>query len=119
MESAVERLSDDETLRGNLTDAGFAPLFAMVSNLAITRGKRFGSTDELYTALRRLLVSSAEAAQNGDPAALLASAVPPLVDESERAVLKQDIQGLQGTADEIAVGLARALARATHLDFRT
>ncbi|MCL5960857.1 MAG: hypothetical protein M1358_16410 [Chloroflexi bacterium] len=116
VERAVERLSDDETLRGDLTDYGFGPLFAVVSELAVARAERFGSTDELYLALRRLLVASVEAAETRKPAALLEGVAAPLFEVDERAAVEADPGRLEGTADEVAIDIARAVAEATGVE---
>ncbi len=116
VELAVERLSEDETLRGDLTDRGFAPLFAVATQLAVVRAPRFGSTDELYLAVRGLLKASVEAAQMNDPAALSPALISPLVDAGERAIMQADLASLPEAADEAAIAIATTLSKATNLN---
>ena len=113
---AVERLSEDEALRGDLTDEGYGPLLGVVAGLAIARAGRFASTDDLYLALRRLLKGAVDAAERSDFSTLAAAATPALIAPDERAVLLGALPRRRGSADEVAAGIAHAIAMATGLE---
>ncbi len=115
-ERAIERLSDDEALRGELTDEGYGALLSVVANLAVARAERYPSTDELYLALRGLLAGAVTAAERAEPAAILSSLAPPLLSPDEQAQLARVLRVEQGGADAAAVAIARALAAATGVE---
>jgi len=113
---AVERLSEDEALRGDLTDEGYGPLLGVAAGLAVARAGRFASTDDLYLALRRLLKGAVDAAERSDLSSLAAAAAPALIEPDERAALLGALRQRRGSADEVAASIARALAAATELE---
>lgn len=112
-ERAVERLVEDEALRGALTDAGYAPLLDVVTRLVVARAARFDSTDALHRAARDLLAGAVAAAENADAAPLLAAARPPFIWGGERQELAGALRALAAPGDEAAEAIARALAEAT------
>src|SRR5947209_8360225 len=75
--SAVERLSEDEALRGDLSDVGFGPLLEWAIAAARAYAPKAGDADAMdkYTGrLRGVVQAAVNAAQAGkleDPAALL------------------------------------------------
>ena len=73
-ERAVERLSEDERLRGSLEDDGFGPLLTLASYLALDRAHEFATTDALYLALRRLVAATVKAAESGSAGGIVAGA---------------------------------------------
>ena len=75
-ELAVERLSDDETLRNGLEDDAFGPLLEFASYLAIARSNSFPTTDALYVALRSLVKAAVRAANRQGTDDLIAAIAP-------------------------------------------
>lgn len=113
IERAVERLAEDEALRGDLADAGYGVLLAWVAGLAMSRGPRFATTDALYLALRRLLAGAVAAARQRDLAPLLDAAVPPLFSVAELAALRAQPLRLASDPDANATAIAGRLAAIT------
>lgn len=115
VERVVERLAEDEALRGDLTDEGYGPLLAVVADLVVARGERFAVTDDLYVAARRLLVGAVEAASAADVAPLLECAETPLLSQEERSILASTPVRAGVPADRAAALIAGRLAEATGL----
>lgn len=112
-ERAVERLCDDEALRGDLEDEGYGALLQVMAQLAIQRASHFESTDALYRALRAVLVGAVEAAEHGDRDAVLGPA-PALLSNAEMIELCGLLPESPGvSAEENAKAIAAALAMAT------
>jgi len=107
-ERAVERLSDDETLRGSLTDEGFGPLLEVISYVAIQKADAFESTDALYGALRAIVQASVTAAETGD-AATLERVIPGLLTGPESVAFDQAARGIGPNADQSAVAPVRSV----------
>jgi hypothetical protein len=109
-ERAVERLSEDERLRGSLEDDGFASLLTFASYLALDRAQQFATTDALYLALRRLVAAAVEAAERGSAGGIV---------EGARDVLKADelkkvaVPRLSHDRNRNARAIALALSKAT------
>lgn len=78
---AVERLSDDERLRGDLTDDCYGPLLAWVSDLLLGAARRSGDAPdaeavmEAATASARALVAAVSPAAAGGDVAPVAAAL--------------------------------------------
>jgi hypothetical protein len=115
VQRVVERLSEDEALRGDLTDAGYGALFGAVVSLAEARGAQCASTDELYVATRALLAGAVAAAEGSDPVSVLGAATAPLITPEEQATLSAALAELSGPADEAAARIAQALKEAAHV----
>lgn len=111
-ERAVERILDDEALRGDLEDAGYGPLLSVVTKLADARAASFPTTDALYAASRQLLATAVAAASDGN-ANPLASAVHPLLTSEEEAAFRAQLPRLGADPNQNAPAIARALAAAT------
>src|SRR5262249_4045447 len=113
-ERAVERLAEDERLRGSLEDDGYAPLLDVASSLALARAADFATTDALYLALHRLIAAAVTSAERSDAAAFL---------DAARSVLRpDDVARLRALhlgrdATRNARDLAAALAAATGVPF--
>lgn len=115
-ERAVERLLDDEALRGDLEDEGYGPLLSVVTTLADARAVRFPTTDALYAASRQLLAGAVSTASDGQTDSL-AAAVHPLLTSEEEAAFRKLLPRLGGDANQNARAIARALAAATNTPF--
>lgn len=117
--SAVERLSEDEALRGDLSDFGFGPLldWGVAAATAYADQATDASQMEQYTArLRgviRAAVEAAEAARLDDPAALLD------FETDQKEKLQAALQALalsddpDGNAEQIAAILQTGLAKSS------
>lgn len=115
-QTVAERLSDDEALRGDLSDAGFGPILNWATELAIAAAGRGAGDDELSQAARALVRAVVKAAETGDAApvrgALAASLFTP--GQTSRANEALDApRSASASADERAQALVRALADAT------
>jgi hypothetical protein len=108
----VERLSEDEALRGSLEDDGYGPLLNVAAALAIARVGKVASFDELYVAIRRLLVEAVASAERGNPTSLI-GATRPLLTEDEAQGLRREIRPLGRDRNRNAQRIARALAEVT------
>lgn len=102
---AVERLSDDESLRGDLTDDGFGPLFDWAVNRAIALAGpiaaappdgRDDSLAALTDALRQAVRAAVAAADAGDTA--------PLIDVLGAPALRFDLGALQSALAGVTPG---------------
>jgi hypothetical protein len=111
-ERAVERLSEDETLRGSLEDDGYGPLLNVTAALAIARVGKVASVDELYLAVRRLLVEAVASAECGVSTSLIGAARP-LLTEKEVLGLRRAIPPLGRDRNGNARRIARTLAEVT------
>lgn len=117
VERAVERLSEDEALRGSLEDDGYGPLLEAAASLALARADRFASTEALYLALRALLAAAVRAAERRDVAELAAAAVPLLGCEGQNS-LARNLPRLGSDANRNGQVIAAALARAAGIPTR-
>lgn len=115
-ERAVERICDDETLRGDLEDVAYGGLLQRIVELAVQRAPQFASTDALYLALRQLLTGAVEAAERADREAVLAAATALLAASEVAEVCAALPPLLTGRADENALTIAGVLATVTGLD---
>lgn len=111
-ERAVERLLDDETLRGNLEDDAFSPIINVASELAIARAGGFDETGDLYLALRDLVRGAVQTIETADRAALIESFHSPLASADEQQDLAARLPDLGGTPAENAATVASALRAA-------
>lgn len=117
-QTAVERLSEDESLRGDLTDDGFGPLLEWAANAAIAYAQNLKSDkpdeamDVYASRLKKVMqevVSSAQAGKIEDPAALLDFEMPaPQATRARIEALKLE----SGQADDNAIKISGALAEA-------
>jgi hypothetical protein len=119
-QQAAERLSEDEALRGNLTDDGFEPLlnWAVEAVIAYARTLESDTPEEAMDAYATRIkgviqevVASAEAGKLDDPDALLnfeLAQPKPLRKKLEHLKLKKDDP--DANAIEITSILAEALA---------
>ncbi len=118
----VERLSEDETLRGALTDAGFAPVLDFVSSLvpaAVERAQRVSTPgvveDTVSHAARMLARAIAAAAESGDTTVVANALALPIApaDAIERARSVLPMALAAGTSvDERARTITQALSGA-------
>lgn len=115
-QGAVERLSEDESLRGNLTDDGFNPLLLWASEAAIAYAKNIQSgqagdlMDKYASRLKGVMqavVFSAQAGKVENPDELLDFETP------RKAELKLELAGLKldPDADQNAVKLTAVLEK--------
>jgi hypothetical protein len=115
-ERVVERLSEDESLRGELLDDGYGPLLGIVSDLAVQSAPVFKSTNALYRASRQLLIACVEAAETRDGRPVVRSAREFLPADRIRALARM-LSSLSPDSDEnsrmIAASLASVSAPAT------
>lgn len=111
-ERAVERLAEDESLRGPLEDQGFGPLLEVASYAALRHAGRFTTTDALSRALRTLVTSAVTAAERGDSSGLQ-GALQPFLSTSRSALRLGSAHPLGNDVNQNARTLARALAEAT------
>ena len=111
-ERAVERLLDDEALRGDLEDDGYGPLLGVVTTLVDARAARFPTTDALYAASHGLLRAAVAAASAGQADGLTSAAHPLLIGQEE-AAFREQLPRLGGDSNQNARAIARALAAAT------
>jgi hypothetical protein len=113
----AERLSEDEALRGSLTDAGFGPLLDWATNIVTAAAHRTSASgaanaDTLSDAARNLLRALVQAAESGDASSVHDAFSQPLFTAEESSTLRGALADLpaQGDADARAKGLAQALA---------
>lgn len=119
-DAAMERLAEDEALRGDLTDDGFLPLqawaFARLERIAVAAvryphpAKMMDAATEM---IRAFVGDAVYAAQNGDAAALAALAAlirPRIVPRERVAAVQAALQSLPLTADPDANAQAIAAA---------
>ncbi len=101
-QGAVERLSEDESLRGNLTDDGFSPVLNWAANAAIAYAQNLKvenppeAMDKYASQLKSLIQALVEAAQQGkieDPAPLLDFITP------DRNKVKDQLSSLKLSQD--------------------
>lgn len=121
-ERAVERLSDDETLRGRLSDAGFAPLFdwavAAAQRAAVaasTSPEPAATLDGVVAQLRAVLRAAAQGAAEGRVRPLLRWLGPPLFSAGEAERARACLRALRpgDDVDANARAIAAALRQAT------
>jgi hypothetical protein len=120
-QGAVERLSEDEALRGDLTDEGAKAVLDWATNALIAaageiakepdeqaRGARMDAAEEAVRRVAKLLVRAAERHQRGDVMALVND---PLVVGSFAVRLRLGALGLRlgDDSDRNAIRLAGAL----------
>jgi hypothetical protein len=114
----VERLSEDEMLRGNLTDRGFAPVLAFVTSMvpAATRAASSSTGGDVEEAVshgaRGLVRAIVTAAESGEVQTLAEQLGPPIfsADAVERA-RRSITTSLPTTSspDERAIAIVAAL----------
>lgn len=115
IEIAAERLLEDETLRGGLSDDGFAPLLEVALALILRRGDAFASTDSLADAARAFVRAVVQIAEFGVVCDLGALLEEPLFSSSERQlILGVDLSG-SADADERSRRIADRIALACRL----
>lgn len=120
---AVERLVEDEGVRGELTDDGFGPLIAWASNLLLDAARRAAATpepeatmDQVAGQARELVRAISRGAVDGDLAPVRAALASPLLTpESARQAVSAlpDEFAPDTTPDERARSLVSTLAEAT------
>jgi hypothetical protein len=114
-QTVAERLSEDESLRGDLTDDGFSPVLNWAIDLATTAATRLPDADALSAGIRGLVRGLVQAAESGDATPLKDALLPPLftaehVEELGRAV--EQAVGETTSPDERAQQLVQALSAA-------
>ena len=112
--SAVERLSEDESLRGDLSDVGFGPLLDWATAAVIAYGSKAGTQDAMdkyADRVRGVVQEAVSVAQNGkldQTAALLDFEVA----DTKKATADLQALKLGEDADDNAVSLAAVLQAA-------
>lgn len=114
LRTAVERLSEDEALRGDLSDVGFGPLLDWATAAAEAYSPKAPSAaamEEYTDKLRKVVEAAVNVAQNSrldDPAELLD------FDTTKKDQVTQELKSLQlgDDADANAEQLAKALQAA-------
>ena len=103
---AIERLAEDEGLRGDLTDDGWTPLqtwgFARLQAVAADAARSpqpDATMDSMTEAVRGALQSAVAAAKSGDVTDLVAAMHPPLVPDAQVAALGNALHALHLTTD--------------------
>lgn len=119
-QTVAERLAEDETLRGDLSDIGFGPLLDWATNRAIAVAQRLAETDagadaaagELTERLRALVRAAVETAQTGDLAGLQAAVADgqPAIDDPAGTGRTIAAIALGDDPDANAEAIAAALA---------
>ena len=96
--TVIERLSDDETLRVNLSDAGFGPILTFVTSLvpaAARRATEYSSTqtpeDQVSRSARVLTRAIVAAAETGDTAMLRGCLGAPMMSPEESTSARQSV----------------------------
>lgn len=101
-QGAVERLMEDEALRGDLTDSGFGPIVAWASNALLDAAQNVADApeataqarmDEAETATRRIIEEVVDAAQRHTRAEVLTLMNDPVVARDLRARLRVAANG--------------------------
>lgn len=119
-QGAVERLVENESLRGDLTDSGFGPIVEWASNALIGAAQAATNEseetaqarmDEAETATKRIIAAVVDAAQRHTRAEVLALLNDPLVARDLGARLRIAANGwrLGDDSDANAIRLIRAL----------
>ncbi len=101
----IERLSEDETLRGALTDTDFGPIFTFVASMIPAAASRALQTsapdsaeDDVSRAARRLTRAIAAAAEAGDVSALPSSIDMPMFTEAQVMTVRETLS--RGTTSD-------------------
>lgn len=119
-QGAVERLVENETLRGDLTDIGFGPIVEWASNALIGAAQQMTADpdeaaqarmDEAETATKRIVEEVVEAAQRHTRAEVLALMNDPTIARDLGARLRLAANGwrLGDDSDANAIRLIKAL----------
>ena len=119
-QGAVERLVENETLRGDLTDIGFGPIVEWASNALIAAAQQAAADsdeaaqariDEAETAAKRIVEEVVDAAQRHTRAEILALMNDPTIARDLRARLRLAANGwrLGDDSDTNAIRLIKAL----------
>ena len=119
-QGAVERLIENEALRGDLTDDGFSPIVEWASNALIGAAQAVAGEseavaqarmDEAETATKRIVEEVVDAAQRHTRAEVLALMNDPMVARDLRARLRIAANGwrLGDDSDANAIRLIKAL----------
>lgn len=119
-QSAVERLMENESLRGDLTDSGFGPIVDWASNALIGAAQAVADQsavtaqarmDEAETATKRIIEEVVDAAQRHTRAEVLTLMNDPAVARDLRARLRIAANGwrLGDDRDANAIRLIKAL----------
>jgi len=115
----AERLAEDETLRGDLTDAGFNPILQWVTDAATAATQRTGAAaldvDALGDAARKSVRALVRAAEHGDTSALSTAFGEPLFTADDAAKLTAAVTSAptDGDSDTRARALVQALSAQT------
>ncbi len=119
-QGAVERLVENESLRGDLTDSGFGPIVEWASNALIGAAQAATNEseetaqarmDEAETATKRIIAAVVDAAQRHTRAEVLALMNDPTIARDLGARLRIAANGwrLGDDSDANAIRLIRAL----------
>lgn len=115
--AAIERLAEDEALRGNLADDGYLPLqtwaFDQLTRLgrdAVRAPHPREAMDQATRAVRQALQAAVDAAERGDVRALLPCLRPPLASKPAADGIQVALRALRLTHDADANALAIAAA---------
>jgi hypothetical protein len=110
-----ERLAEDETLRGDLTDNGFGPTLAFVTSLLPAAARQSQSTpdisspeDEVSRAARGLTREIVAAAESGDMTELQANLAAPMF-TARQAALAQEALSQELAQEESADARAQRI----------
>jgi hypothetical protein len=106
---AAERVLEDETLRGDLSDDGYQPLLEVTLALADLRVHMFSDTDSLSQAMRSFIRDAVAFVEWRDDAAREAFAESALLLPSERPAIRALC--LPADADAAGIALAQAIGR--------
>ncbi len=94
----IERLSEDETLRGQLTDAGFGPILTFVTSLVPVAARRAAehssaqtAEDQVSRSARALTRGIVAAVETGDAAALDGCLGAPMLSPDEATRVRQSV----------------------------
>ncbi len=115
---AMERIAEDEALRGDLTDDGYTPLqtwaFARIKAMAGDAAHAAdpqSAMDAATDKIRSFVQDAVAAAKNTNPADLASSVVPPVVPEASVGPIVAALRAVPHTddADATAIAIAKAL----------
>jgi len=123
--AAIEQLEKDESLRGSLTEVGYAPIVEWASDRALAAVLNLGAEVDgwdgvmmVASLLSRLIRATVRAAEAGDAAELvvaLEGCPRPIIDR-DLAITALCRLPLHGNADANALAIGGALRAATPLD---
>lgn len=114
----IERLSEDESLRRNLTDDAFKPILDLVTSLVPAAAERASAQpdagDQLSQAARQLVQGLAAAVTSGDPSVVSADVLQRFMSEEQagatlRALAAGKLPDAAGERAEALAGTVRSV----------